>query len=203
MSTRKDPTSVVVVDNQDVQIELKQLHSKMSAFQNDKMSPPVVPADSQAFEDRREQVSHQTTTCSVGAVLLPKNTIVRWWQVVVTASVILTCIVDSFMPAFDSTVSAFWELAYCCDIIFLVDIIMTFFVAFVNKNGITVKDRKIVRKRYLTRSFVVDLLSVLPTDVIAAIYPGVSVWKTLTVVRLNRLIRFYRISIFCSTYYSL
>ena len=78
----------------------------------------------------------------------------------------------------------------------MVNIILEFFVVFVDDRGITYTKREIIARKYLHRLFFADVLAVLPYDyfLIGVLTPK----STIAILRLNRLIGLIRVLKFLS-----
>jgi hypothetical protein len=55
---------------------------------------------------------------------------------------------------------------YCADFLFLIDVIIIFNTAFYNDNMQLKDDRATLAKRYITSWFFVDILAIIPFDLI-------------------------------------
>lgn len=132
--------------------------------------------------------------------LLPEWPLVKYWQNFVTVGVFFTCLIDPLIFAFDASKTWLLGLAYFLDVILAVDVVLQFFTAY-DDNGCWITNRKAICKRYMFSLasrfiFVIDILSVLPLEAAAPAFTNVHVaWAGL---RMNRLLRFYRIlSVLC------
>ena len=90
----------------------------------------------------------------------------------------------------------------CVDFIFIIDMIIVFRTTIMDEYGNEISDYKIIGKKYLRGSFVVDLLSSIPFDSIAAIFIEESeaekfallgILKMIRVLRLNRIILYLNV----------
>jgi hypothetical protein len=80
-------------------------------------------------------------------------------------SCIITPINIAF-PEFRRNNISFNIFMYCIDFIFLLDLIINFFTAFKDEKGNIVDDLKLIAFKYLTGWFTIDLISILPMDII-------------------------------------
>ena len=81
-------------------------------------------------------------------------------------------------------------LDYIADLIYIADTVLQFFTGYLEQ-GLLVTDRKKLALRYIkSKSFYLDILSLLPTDLLYAI-PGVGIVHP--IVRINRLFKVYRV----------
>lgn len=87
--------------------------------------------------------------------------------------------------------------SYTVDLLFLIDIILIFNTAFVNSNLQMVDDRKVIAKKYLSGWFLIDIMSIMPFDLILESvqtkYNGVlrfaKMGRLYKLIKLTRLIR--------------
>lgn len=123
----------------------------------------------------------------------PHHPGIRIWETVVVLFITVNALLVMFMVAFDSTKVGMWLMVYFCDAINMVDMILTFFTAYINNKGIPITDKKSIMKRYFTTTFLPDFISVFPTDALVLVLSDTAPWKTLTQLRLNRLVRIYKV----------
>ncbi|CAH1786243.1 unnamed protein product [Owenia fusiformis] len=140
-------------------------------------------------------VSTSAPKCLKNGVISPLHPVMRTWQAFVVWTIVLSVIIDMFMAAFTSQVLTLWILVYFCDAVFIINIILTFFTGYLDK-GILVDEKRQIGIRYLRTTFVLDAISILPLDLFAFVVVGQPIWKTLTQLRTNRYIRFYKIPSF-------
>jgi len=128
----------------------------------------------------------------------------KYWDLVLSVALLFTGIVTPYEVIFVGRVK--WDnwlfiVNRIVDIIFCKDMIMQFFLkvetGHVGKTGtVTLKDPWAIRKRYLTRWFVIDLISIMQFDIFFMFYEGpesLSRIKFLRCLRLIRLIKLVRI----------
>eukprot|EP00058_Branchiostoma_floridae_P022784 XP_002608274.1 hypothetical protein BRAFLDRAFT_87952 [Branchiostoma floridae] len=127
--------------------------------------------------------------------IYPMTNASRVWEAIVAITCVATACINTFKVAFDSRHTELWILLYIFDALYLTDIVLQFFYVYLDY-GVPVTDLKLIRRRYLRRTFAVDLLSLLPIELIAFAVPGQSFWKTMAMFQLNRLLRTYRIQTF-------
>ena len=125
-------------------------------------------------------------------VFYPSDWRIRVWQACVAASAFVGTLVATFQAAFSTDYAIFWVLVYIFDIVYFSDMVLSFYRAYYNHNGILVTDRRKIIKRYLRRRFAYDLMCVLPLDVLAPGIHGESVAQALAFFRLNRIIKIYK-----------
>ena len=94
---------------------------------------------------------------------------------------------------------------FIIDIVFIVDVVINFFSAYIDENGVEVTDQKEIRDKYLKSWFTVDFLSSIPFSVfqITAIYVQQaeladlsldSASETASFLRVSRIIRFVKVT---------
>ena len=126
-------------------------------------------------------------------VINPRSRLFRYWEIICSICIFLTCLIVPFQASFDSQNSMRWVFTYFFDVLYLVDVSLRFFVGYFSK-GTLITDRSLIRRRYLRGMFIPDLLTLIPLDLLAF---GVGThlrWhQTLTLLRLNRILRVLRL----------
>ncbi|XP_077978719.1 uncharacterized protein LOC144434138 [Glandiceps talaboti] len=125
----------------------------------------------------------------------PHTTSMRLWECIVVVTVVITFSLEMFLAAFDSQLVILWVIAYVFDFLYVLEIIRHFFLGYM-ENGILITDRQKIRKHYLQTTFILDLFTVLPLDLLVFISPGIvpGHMKTLAQYRcINRLLRVHRV----------
>jgi len=126
-------------------------------------------------------------------VINPRSSRFRYWEIISSIFIFSTCLIVPYQASFDSQSSTLWVLAYIFDALYLVDVSLKFLVGYFSK-GTLITDRSLIRHRYLRGMFILDLLTLLPLDLL---YFGVGThlrWhQTLTLLRLNRILRVLRL----------
>ena len=83
--------------------------------------------------------------------------------------------------------------AYLCDLLMMLNVIVMFFIVFIDDRGVEYDTCKVVARKYLLSMFIWDVLSVLPHDyfIFGALmsFPRERAW-----LRLNRLLGLIRVS---------
>ena len=126
-------------------------------------------------------------------VINPRSSLFRGWEAVSTICIFLTCLVVSFQASFDSTRLILWAVAYAFDVLYLVEVLLRFFVGYFSK-GTLITDRSLIRRHYLRGMFIPDMLSLIPSDLLVLGFgPDLKWHQTLTVLRLNRVLRVLRL----------
>ena len=120
----------------------------------------------------------------------------RYWEIVSSICIFLTCLIVPFQASFDSLNSALWALAYILDALYLVEVSLRFLVGYFS-NGTLITDRSLIRRRYLLGMFIPDLLTLIPLDLLAFVIGTHLRWhQILTLLRLNRILRVVRLLLF-------
>jgi voltage-gated potassium channel len=114
------------------------------------------------------------------------------WDALILALIVLTCVLVPYQVAFQHQVDwAGTVLLYVVDLFFLFDVFLNFRTSY-RHQGAEVTDRAMIRRRYLTGLFAVDLLAALPLDALLLTMPGVEL-NGVSLVLLVRLVRLLRI----------
>jgi hypothetical protein len=122
----------------------------------------------------------------------PGSHFVWVWLILITVLGALSASMTGYYMAFPDEFSSFspsYIFDYLVDLIFVVHILFNMNVGYMDYEGTKVMDASLVRARYFrSADFFIDVLSVIPTDLIQA---GIG-WNP--VVRINRLLRLVAIS---------
>ncbi|XP_035668949.1 uncharacterized protein LOC118411052 [Branchiostoma floridae] len=127
--------------------------------------------------------------------IYPMTNASRVWEAIIAITCVATACIGTFKVSFESRHTELWVLTYIFDALYLSDIVLQFFYVYFDY-GVPVTDLKLIRRRYMRRTFAVDLLSLLPIELIAFGVPGESFWKMMALFQLNRLLRMYRVQTF-------
>jgi len=119
------------------------------------------------------------------------------WQIIVALAIVINCLLASLMMSFISVLDSPWRISYVCDILTILNIVLSFFAVFVDRRGEAHAEFKIIAKKYLSGMFVIDVLSVLPLDYLLMGYMEHDSW-TLATLRSNRMIGLIRVTKFLS-----
>ena len=101
------------------------------------------------------------------------------WSFLVALTSFLNSILVSYQASFCEYNIIAFSVSYIFDSIFLVNMVVTFFVAYYNSQGILVVKRNQIAKEYLLSLFILDFINVFPTDLLVGS-------GSLLVYRLNR-----------------
>lgn len=126
----------------------------------------------------------------------PRTTSYRLWEAVSAICIFLTCLLVPYQASFESRDATLWVFVYIFDVLFLADVLLKFRVGYFNK-GTLVTDKSLVSRRYLRTKFVPDLLTLIPLDLLVfGVQTHLEWHQLLTLVRLNRILRVYRLASF-------
>lgn len=168
--------------------------SKNVKLKDANMTPMKFKVAQKQGDPRLVDPQEKTDACIVD----PENKLYRVWEWIVVLVIEVVGILVSFMAAFNSTYIGLWAVVYLCDIVNILDVIGRFFSPYTNELGAPIRNRKQIRKRYLRREFVLDILAVFPFEILAPMIhiEGYSVTRLLSLFRLNRLMRIWRVNQF-------
>jgi hypothetical protein len=99
-------------------------------------------------------------------VILPTNKLKQWWDFLIIVLLLYTAIYIPIKVSFieDSSTSVFvFELIV--DILFLTDVVLTFFTAFYKKHELII-DKTQIMKNYMSGWFLIDFTTSIPTQLI-------------------------------------
>lgn len=129
-------------------------------------------------------------------VFLPSGRYFQLWEGFRVALSILSIFTVTIQAGFLHMSPAFWIINYILDVIFYIDMYLKFHSAFFNENKVLVTHPLSTAKHYFKTNFLIDLVACFPTELIAyCIIRDIDGYAlhTYAVVRLNRLIQFYRV----------
>ncbi|XP_071956713.1 uncharacterized protein [Antedon mediterranea] len=128
--------------------------------------------------------------------LLSDGKYCKWWEILRVAVALISTFTITLQACFLHTDVALWGFNYFLDIICYVDMYLKFHMAFNNSNSVQVTHPLSTAKHYLRTNFVLDLLAIFPTELIAyavlRTFSGDSV-HIYALVRVNRLLQLYRV----------
>ena len=135
-----------------------------------------------------------------GCIIMPNA---KWkvaWDFFIVILLLWVSIVVPFRLAFYDQDNKNWFITYTIvDCFFLIDIILSFFTALVDESEIITKKSEIAR-RYLKFWFWIDLVSILPLDLIEkagmnfnAILRFAKIGKLYKLIRLSRLAKLFKL----------
>jgi hypothetical protein len=132
-------------------------------------------------------------------IFYPEERAKQIWDTIISLLLLTTCIYTPVMIAFNmsSSVDDRDWLSSFIDIMFLIDMIFTFFTANYNKDMDLVDDKRIIAKNYLTGWFLIDFISIVPLDLILhaeglnRIIRVSKIGKLYKIMRLSKLVKFF------------
>ena len=128
----------------------------------------------------------------------PNSTFMSVWDWFTVMFLLFTAIVTPFEVAFiqtNLTNPLFW-INRVVDLFFITDMTLTFFIPYRDpESNVWVTSHRAISKRYLRSWFIIDLLSILPFDILGVVLASDSVQnvKALRLIRLLRLIKLLRL----------
>ncbi|KAH9100579.1 hypothetical protein Ae201684P_006775 [Aphanomyces euteiches] len=152
--------------------------------------PPVAPSQPSLTE---KQLAH------LHYVLHPQDTFVVNWQMTVATAILYSSIMVPYRIGFDvDPVGEGYYLDWFVDVLFGLDICLTFRIAYHNVDRRLVYKSLPIAKRYFQRWFFVDLISTMPFDMINSYFHTSSAeWlqsaKFLRIFRVARLFKLIRL----------
>jgi len=123
---------------------------------------------------------------------------------VVLLAILLNCGVMFMMVSFVSFWRWMWAISYACDAVTVANVVVSFFVVYIDDRGMAYDGCRVVARRYARGLFVCDLLSVLPLDYFV-VGPLAYLRRDMLMrarLRLNRLFGLVRVVRFLSEYSS-
>lgn len=121
------------------------------------------------------------------------------WDVGISIMIVYSVLVEPFRIGFGVEVSgAMLAIDIFVDCLFVIDIVLTFFTAYLDEREVLVTNRLRIAQRYLRGFFVIDVASVFPAELfLLAIQPDIATQaravKLLRLVRLMKLGRLFKL----------
>jgi hypothetical protein len=97
-------------------------------------------------------------------MLYPEDKLKRGWEIIILICLMITCIKAPLDIAFIDQHNPI--LRYTVDVLFSIDIFIIFNSAYYNAQYDLISDRKQIASNYLKSWFLIDLLAVVPLDLI-------------------------------------
>jgi potassium voltage-gated channel Eag-related subfamily H protein 7 len=126
----------------------------------------------------------------------PNSGAMKRWDGIMLGLLMFTATVTPYEVAFlETKIDQLFVINRLVDCGFICDMFIQFFLAYVNLEGKTIMDHKLIAKRYLKSWFGVDFVSILPYDMLGLLFnnENVSQLKLLRIVRLLRLLKLLRL----------
>lgn len=100
-------------------------------------------------------------------MIYPENDHKANWDFFMTVVLIFTCVVTPYRIALVENDTIEWSvLNYSIDALFLIDIIIIFNTAFYDEDFAIIEDRGTIAKEYLMGWFLIDLVAILPFELL-------------------------------------
>ena len=116
----------------------------------------------------------------------------RYWENLVLTSIILNALIIGFQASFNSSIVWLVVTSYVLDALFIMDIFLQFIMSY-NDNGTRITNFSKKVKHYITTIFFIDLFSIFPFELLGTIPMIGPAYYVVSLARLNRLVRIYRI----------
>jgi len=101
-------------------------------------------------------------------LLVPGNSFANYWDMVVIVALLFTTFVTPYEVALlDVKLDGLFALNRCVDAVFLFDMYVNFHMVLFNEVGSAIRNKAIIRSRYLRGWFGLDFVSLLPYDLIS------------------------------------
>ena len=125
---------------------------------------------------------------------MPDEAFKTVWDLIMVVFLFYTFFVTPYRIAFDDESILFAISDQIVDFVFLADIIITFFMAFYNSQFILIDKRKDIAKSYLKSWFIIDVISILPFNLLAIsggnrMLRGVKIPKFYKMIKMLKLVR--------------
>jgi hypothetical protein len=118
------------------------------------------------------------------------------WDTLVAVSVIPSTFFVTYQAIFNASLVWQWPFIYGGDVIYITSMAVNFFKSFTNSRGQLVTNGRVIVLTYLRTSFFYDFVSIIPFEVIAVLGGLDDLDFMVAVMRLNRLVRLYKVWIF-------
>ncbi|EGZ17304.1 hypothetical protein PHYSODRAFT_503276 [Phytophthora sojae] len=116
------------------------------------------------------------------------------WDIVMGFMVSITAVTVPFRIAFDvQDVLVFYATDRISDVLFVLDVVLSFCTTYVDDTGVEIVDRKEIRRHYLKTTFFVDIMATIPFDFVVEAVAAGNVFKSLRLIRTLKLIKLLRL----------
>ncbi|GMF14357.1 unnamed protein product [Phytophthora lilii] len=116
------------------------------------------------------------------------------WDVIMGVMVSITAITVPFRIAFDvQDVLVFYATDRMSDVLFVVDVILSFCTTYVDDTGVEIVDRHEIRRHYLKTTFFVDIVATIPFDFLIEAVAAGNIFRSLRLIRTLKLIKLLRL----------
>jgi hypothetical protein len=129
-------------------------------------------------------------------IILQNNKYKIWWDLFIMIILIFISIVVPFRLAFVEDDDSFWKIAYfVMDICFLIDILLTFVTSItLPDSSLECYEHSVIAGTYLKSWFFLDVLSILPLDMMLTGLNVNSLFRFARIGKLYKLIRMTRLA---------
>ena len=103
-----------------------------------------------------------------GLIIHPRNKKYQIWSFLIAITSLSNSILVSYQASFCDVSVVAVTFSYIFDTLFLLNMIVTFFVAFYARQGVLITKKTLIAKRYMLTLFVFDFITVFPTDIFAS-----------------------------------
>ena len=121
----------------------------------------------------------------------------RIWKIFLLLTICINCILTTFLASVSSRSITVWFVVYIFDLLNLCDIVMHFVLTYTDEIGVRITDRNKLAIQYLRTTFIFDLFSILPIELLAFL-PSVSrdygFERMMAILRMNRIIGLSKVS---------
>lgn len=158
-----------------------------------------------AIEDQIDSFRRRLYLQSRRPLINPSSNFMQQWDSVTMLALLFVAFVTPYEVAFNieaPVVDGLFIVNRLVDLIFMADMVINCFLMYEEMDGaggcgVLVKDRGRIRRRYLRSWFLIDLLSILPFDMVAVSVPSagkeLNRLKAVRVIRLLRLLKLVRL----------
>jgi CRP-like cAMP-binding protein len=116
------------------------------------------------------------------------------WDIVMGVMVSITAVTVPFRIAFDmEDVVMFYATDRISDVLFVVDVVLSFCTTYVDDTGVEIVDRYEIRRHYLKTTFLVDIMATIPFDFVVEAVAAGNIFRSLRLIRTLKLIKLLRL----------
>lgn len=132
-------------------------------------------------------------------IIYPEDKMKNSWDIWITVVLLITCIILPLRIAFtkpqenDFTAHVWLTVNSLFDLSFLIDMVIIFNSAYYDYDVLIVDDRAQIAKRYLTGWFAIDLVSIIPFDILFSELSLNGLIRFAKIGKLNKLIKITRL----------
>nr|XP_015204833.1 PREDICTED: uncharacterized protein LOC107077636 isoform X2 [Lepisosteus oculatus] len=122
-------------------------------------------------------------------VVSPKKQLVRNWELFISVTSLASIAITLYQVSFDANMLWLVAIEYCLDAIYVLNIVSRFYIGFEHQ-GLVTLDKNQIRKRYLQFWFIVDVLCIIPFELVKIPYPSLSFLHVNRLLKVGRLLNF-------------